>query len=86
MLEPPCPNPLWFGVPPIIGGRGECTPIPLGDLQLILLFLSVAVTLLLRLIPPTPVTPTRLKAVVSCLLDVLLDKDGDGDGMSLYCP
>ena len=43
-----CPNPLWLGVPPIMGGNGECTPMPaLGDLELMLLFLSVAVTLLL---------------------------------------
>ena len=84
LFSPPCPNPLWLGVPPIMGGNGECTPMPLGDLELILLFLSVAVTLLLWLIPPGPVIP-RFKEFASALL-VLLDRDGDGEGKSLYCP
>ena len=80
-----CPNPLWLGVPPIMGGNGECTPIPaLGDLELMLLFLSVAVTLLLWLIPPSPLIP-RFNEFASFLL-VLLDKEGDGEGKSLYCP
>ena len=83
LLEPPCPTPLWFGVPPIIGGRGECTPIPLGDLDVKLLFLSVAVTLL-RLIPPNPLIP-RFRLFVSFLL-VMLDDDGDGEGTALRCP